>query len=145
MCDHSSRPVRSPQLLSRAQEERVVLLRQLNGWGPDRIAALTGIPRSTVHRVIRRRGLQAHKAERPVVVRYEFARPGEMLHIDAKKLGRIGQIGHRIHGDRRRRSRHLGWEVLHLAIDDATRLVYCEILGDECARAAARFLIRAIR
>jgi len=145
MQDRSSRPVRSPQLVSLAQEERVVLLRRLNGWGPDRIAALTGMPRSTVHRVIRRRGLQARKAERPPTLRYEYARPGEMLHVDAKKLGRIGQIGHRIHGDRRRRSRRAGWEVLHMAIDDATRLVYCEILNDECGRTTALFLIRAIR
>jgi len=146
MVELSSRPRRSPQLLSRRQEKQVVRLRRLLGWGPDRIAALTGVPRSTVHRVIRRCGLQAAPPPRPPVVRYEFAEPGGLLHVDTKKLARIvGGPGHRIHGDRQRSKDGVGYEVLHLAIDDTTRLVYCELLADERGRTAARFLIRALR
>ena len=79
-------------------------------------------------------------------MRYEYAEPGAMVHVDTKKLGRIGAgPGHRIHGDRRRRSRGVGWEVLHVAVDDATRLAYCEVLADEKGRTAALFLIRAVR
>lgn len=147
LVDRSSRPHRSPQLLSCSQEEQVVLLRQLRGWGPDRIAALTGVPRSTVHRIIRRRQLQAVRPPREPVVRYEHANPGDMLHVDTKKLGKIvGGPGHRAHGDRRlQRDAHVGWEVLHVAVDDCTRLVYCEVLPDERGRTAAHFLIRAVR
>ena len=69
-----------------------------------------------------------------------------MLHADTKKLGRIvGGPGHRIHGDRSRENQGVGWEFMHMVIDDATRLVYAEILGDERARTAARFLVRAVR
>lgn len=146
MVDRSSRPHRSPQLLSRSQEEQVVLLRQQLGWGPDRIASLTGVPRSTVHRVIRRRQLHAVRPPREPVVRYQYANPGDMLHVDTKKLGRIvGGPGHRAHGDRTTRARGVGWEVLHVAVDDCTRLVYCEVLPDERGRTAAHFLIRALR
>ena len=121
-------------------------MRQLLGWGPDRIAALTGVPRSTVHRVIRRRGLQALPPAKEPIVRYEFAEPGGLLHVDTKKLARIvGGPGHRIHGDRHRIRRGVGYEVLHVAIDDASRLVYCEILADERGRTAALFLVRALR
>jgi transposase InsO family protein len=146
MVDRSSRPHRSPQRVSRSQEQHVVLLRQLGGFSADTMAALTGIPRSTVHRIVRRRGLQRPKQPKEPVVRYEYAEPGGMVHVDTKKLGRIGAgPGHRIHGDRRRRARGVGWEVLHVAIDDCTRLVYCEVLGDEKGRTAAHFLIRAVR
>ena len=145
MLDRSSRPHRSPQLVSRSQEEQVAFLRQLLGAGADTIAALTGIPRSTVHRILRRRGLQRPKLPREPVVRYEYAEPGAMLHVDTKKLGRFSSRGHRVHGDRRRRNRGAGWEILHVAVDDCTRLVYCEVLGDEKGRTAARFLIRAVR
>lgn len=124
----------------------MVLLREQLGWGPDRIAALTGVPRSTVHRVIRRRQLQAVRPPREPAVRYEYANPGDMLHVDTKKLGKIvGGPGHRAHGDRTTRARGVGWEVLHMAIDDCTRLVYCEVLADERGRTAAHFLIRALR
>jgi transposase InsO family protein len=146
MVDRSSRPHRSPQLVSHSQEEHVVLLRQLLGAGADTISSLTGMPRSTVHRILRRRGLQRPKAPREPVVRYEHAEPGAMVHVDTKKLGRFDKgPGHRIHGDRRRRHRGAGWEFLHVAVDDCTRLVYCEVLPDEKGRTAAHFLIRAVR
>ena len=78
-------------------------------------------------------------------VRYERARPGELIHIDTKKLGRIDGVGHRITGDRTRRKRGLGWEHLHVAIDDCSRLAYTEILPDERGETCAGFLDRAVR
>ena len=146
LVDRSSRPRRSPQRLSVAAERQIAGLRLATGWGPDRIAALLGLPASTVHRAIRRLGLERPAAARLPVVRYEHAEPGGLLHLDTKKLGRIGTgPGHRATGDRTRRSRGIGWEVLHVAIDDATRLVYAELLPDERGRTTARFLVRALR
>jgi transposase InsO family protein len=107
---------------------------------------LCGIPAATVHRVIRRQGLERQRAARPPVIRYEFDSPGAMLHCDTKKLGRIVDgPGHRIHGDHSLEHKGVGWEVLHMAIDDCGRLVYAEMLGDEKGRTAAHFLIRALR
>ncbi len=146
LIDRSSRPRRSPQRLSMAQEAAIVALRQRTARGADFLAALLGLPASTVHRVIRRQGLLRQRAERPPVVRYEYSEAGAMVHCDTKKLGRIvGGPGHRIHGDRTTRARGVGWEVLHMAIDDATRLVYAEILGDETGITTALFLVRAVR
>jgi transposase InsO family protein len=71
-------------------------------------------------------------------------RPGELLHIDVKKLGRIGRPGHRVNGDRRTRSRGVGWEFVHICVDDATRLAYVEVLDDEKATTATGFLRRAV-
>src|SRR5439155_808014 len=73
------------------------------------------------------------------------AGPGALAHLDVKKLGRIGRIGHRIHGDRRTRVRGIGWEYVHVAIDDRTRLAYAEIYPDETAASATAFLDRAVR
>jgi transposase InsO family protein len=146
LLDRSSRPHRSPQRLSLAQEAAIVALRRQTARGADFLAALLGLPASTVHRVIRRQGLLRQRAERPPVVRYEYELPGAMVHCDTKKLGRIvGGPGHRIHGDHSRENRGVGWEVMHMAIDDATRLVYAEILGDEKGRTTALFLVRAVR
>jgi transposase InsO family protein len=145
LIDRSSRPHRSPQRLSLVQEEAIVTLRQKTARGADFLAALLGLPASTVHRV-RRQGLLRQRAERAPVVRYEYDQPGVMVHVDTKKLGRIvGGPGHRIHGDHSRENRGVGWEVMHMAIDDATRLVYAEILGDEKGRTTALFLVRAVR
>lgn len=77
--------------------------------------------------------------------RYEWPHAGDLLHIDVKRLGRIRGVGHRIHGDRRRRARRVGWEFLHVAIDDATRLAYVEVLAAQDATACAAFLRRAVR
>ena len=118
----------------------------LDRLGPDRIGALLAIPASTVHRAIGRLGLGRPGPEPVVVLRYEHTEPGSLVHLDTKKLGRIvGGPGHRATGDRRDHRRGVGWEVLHVAIDDATRLVYAEILPDERAVTAARFLVRALR
>jgi transposase InsO family protein len=78
------------------------------------------------------------------VQRYEWAQVGDLLHLDLKRLGRVAGIGHRIHGDRRRRARRVGWEYLHVAIDDATRLTYAEVLAAGDAPACAGFLRRTL-
>ncbi len=80
---------------------------------------------------------------KPPVHRYERRVPGALIHVDIKKLGRIGRVGHRIHGDRRRRVRGIGWEYLHVAIDDATRLAYAALFPDETAVSTAAFLAQA--
>lgn len=150
LLDRSSRPSRSPQRLSVAQEQQIAELRRRLGWGPDVVGAWLGIPASTVHRAIRRLGLQAVKVRPAPTLRYEFPFPGDMLHVDTKKLGRIGAgPGHRAHGDRTLRTklayRGAGWEVMHVAVDDCTRLTYSELLPDETGRTAALFLVRALR
>ena len=146
LSDRSSRPHRSPQQLGPEQELRILGIRAARGWGADRIAALLGLPASTVHRCLRRHGQVGAPATSPVVVRFEHALPGGLVHLDTKKLGRIvGGPGHRATGDRRGQKRKVGWDVLHVALDDATRLVYAEILADERARTTARFLVRALR
>ncbi len=113
---------------------------------PTGSPSLVGLPASTVHRVLRRLGLLERHREPVAIVRYEHAHAGDLLHLDTKKLGRIvGGPGHRATGDRRDTHRGAGWEVLHVALDDATRLVYAELLPDEKGRTAARFLVRAVR
>ena len=144
--DRSSRPLSSPQRLSLQAEALISRLRSTTGWGPDRIAAVLGLARSSVHRAIRRLGLSAARAEREPVIRYEYAVPGGLIHLDTKKLGRIVDgPGHRATGDRRHTRPGAGWEVLHVAIDDATRLVYAELLPDERRYTTAHFLVRALR
>jgi transposase InsO family protein len=146
LADRSSRPHRSPQQLSLAQEVHVLGIRQARGWGADRIAAQLNLPASTVHRALRRHGQIGRRSEREPVVRFEHPLPGGLVHLDTKKLGRIVDgPGHRATGDRRGQKRGVGWEVLHVALDDATRLVYAELLSDEKARTTARFLVRALR
>lgn len=146
LVDASSRPHHSPQRSSLAQEAAIVATRRRTGWGADRLGAWLGLPPATCHRVLRRQGLiTRHRASEPIV-RYEHAEPGSLVHLDTKKLGRIvGGPGHRATGDRRDTRRGVGWEVLHVAIDDATRLVYAEILPDERKGTTTRFMLRALR
>ena len=103
--------------------------------------------RSTVSAVLVRLGLNRLKVLEPKepANRYEYARPGELLHLDTKKLARIKAIGHRIHGDRQRKLRNVGWEFAHVAIDDHSRVAYVEVLEDEKGPTAAGFLDRAVR
>jgi len=144
--DRSSRPHRSPRRVSDDEARRIAGLRLATGHGPDRIAPLVGRSPSTVHRVLRRLGLLDRVVMPVEVVRYEYATPGGLVHLDTKKLGRIVDgPGHRATGDRRDRRRGVGWEVLHVALDDASRLVYAELLPDEKGRTTAHFLVRALR
>jgi transposase InsO family protein len=145
LLDRSSAPARVP---FRTPEERVVViaaLRRLRMTGAE-IAETLAMPRSTVSVVLTRIGLgRLSRLEPPEPAnRYERKRPGELLHIDVKKLGRIGRPGHRVNSDRRIRSRGIGWEYVHVCVDDATRLAYVEVLEDEKAVTAAGFLRRAV-
>jgi hypothetical protein len=112
-----------------------VLLRELRFTSPE-IAETLGMPLSTVGAVLSRRGLGKRQRPRPdeSANRYERPRPGQLVHVDVKKLGRVGRPGHRINGDRRTRTRGIGWEFVHVAVDDATRLAYVWVLVDEKAR-----------
>jgi transposase InsO family protein len=111
-----------------------------------RIAEELELAVSTVSLWLRRLGLQRLSAmePKPEVVRYEKQRPGELLHLDTKKFAKIKKIGHRITGDRRGNKHGLGWEFLHVCIDDATRVAYAEVLPDEKGLTATEFVQRAI-
>jgi transposase InsO family protein len=145
LLDRSSAPEVVP---ARTAEERVAViavLRRLRMTAGE-IAEALAMPLSTVSAVLARIGLgRLSRLEPPEPAnRYERGRPGELLHIDVKKLGRIGRPGHRVNGDRRTRARGIGWEYVHIAVDDATRLAYVEVLADEKAVTAAGFLRRAV-
>lgn len=143
--DRSAAPHRIPHRTSATREARIVALRgqRLAGW---MIARRLRLPRATVGAVLRRRGLgrlPAVTAADPVQ-RYERERPGELLHLDIKSLGRIGVVGHRIHGDRRRYVRGVGWEHVHVCVDDASRVAYVETLPTLTHPDAVGFLERAV-
>ena len=145
LADRSSRPHRQPGRVPVALERAVVALRhtRATAW---QISAALRMPRSTVTRVLARAGLNRVALVEPSgpVQRYEWPHRGDLLHLDLKRLGRVVGIGHRIHGDRRRRSRKVGWEFLHVAIDDATRLTYAEVLPADDAPTCAAFLRRTL-
>ena len=145
LAERSSRPHRSPTRLDEAAEAEIERLRRQRRSGPA-IARQLGRPVATVGVVLRRRGLGRLKAvdPKPEVIRYQREQPGELIHIDIKKLGRINGAGHRITGDRTQRSRGIGWDFLHVCVDDASRLAYTEILPDERKESAVVFLERAI-
>jgi transposase InsO family protein len=151
LSDRSSRPHHSPTRLDSQAEDEIEALRRSRMTGPA-IARRLRRPVSTIGVVLRRRGLGRLTAvdPRPPIIRYQRDRPGELIHIDIKKLGRIDGIGHRITGDRtgqsNRRSvgRGLGWEYVHVAVDDASRLAYTELLPDERKESAVAFTARAI-
>ncbi len=144
--DRRSAPHRVKRRVSPYWVGRILDARRKRRTAPQ-IAARFSLPQATVSRVLSRNGLGKLRALEPVepVVRYERERPGELVHFDVKKLGRIGQIGHRIHGDRQRASRGIGWEFVHVAVDDKTRLAYVEVLQDERGVTARAFLERVIR
>jgi transposase InsO family protein len=143
--DGSSRPHRQPRRIAATLEAALVTLRRrrLTAW---QISVALRLPRSTVTRVLARVGLNRLALLEPPapVQRYEWPHVGDLLHVDLKRLGRVVGIGHRIHGDRRRRARKAGWEYLHVAIDDATRLTYAEVLAGDDAPACAAFLQRTL-
>lgn len=145
--DRPCRPRRIPVRTPQASLRRIERLRRRRkaGW---EISQETGIPLSTVSRHLKALGLGRiwrveEELEPPQ--RYEHPIPGGMFHIDAKKLARIEGIGHRIHGDRSRKKRGVGWEVVFVCVDDHTRLAYAEVHPAENAACATRFLRRALR
>jgi transposase InsO family protein len=145
LVDRSSAPQRCR---NRTPAERVAEIERLRRQclsGPA-IARQLAMPVSTVGKVLRRLGLGKLTAlePKPPVVRYQRERPGELTHIDVKKLGRIAAVGHRITGNRRDSCRGAGWEYVHVCIDDASRLAYSEVLPDERKQSAVPFLERAL-
>jgi transposase InsO family protein len=143
--DRSSAPRAIPHRTCEERVQAIAALRRLRMTAAE-IAELLSMPLSTVSAVLTRIGLgRRSRLEPPEPAnRYERKRPGELLHIDVKKLGKIGRPGHRVNGDRRTRSRGVGWEYVHICVDDATRLAYVEVLEDEKATTAAGFLRRAV-
>ncbi len=146
LLDRSTRPLRSPQRLAATKIERVVALRQAR-LTAEEIAQRLKLPRSTVAIHLARLGMgrlpPLHPP--PPVLRYERQRPGELIHVDTKKLGRFQRSGHRVTGNRHHRCEGAGWDYVHVCVDDASRLAFVEIHADERKYTAARFLVRAIR
>ena len=144
--DRSSAPHRIPHRTCERIVRRIERLR-LKRLAAYQIARILGMARSTVSAVLVRLGLNHLKVLEPKepANSYEHARPGDLLHLDTKKLGRIRGIGHRIHGDRTTRQRGVGWEFAHVCIDDHSRVAYVEVLEDEKGVTAAGFLERAVR
>lgn len=145
LSDRSSRPRRCPRALTAQQQGELEALRRRR-WPLWRIAMQTTRGIATVSRCMKRLGLsRLQSLEPPVpVVRYERAAPGELLHIDTKMLGRITGIGHRITGDRTYRHRGDGWDMVHLAIDDHSRVSFARVLPDEKALSCVQFLREAV-
>jgi transposase InsO family protein len=144
--DRSSRPHRLRQPTPAAIVEKVEVLRRQRFTGKQ-IAAEFGISPATVSRILERLGLNRLAALEPAepVRRYEREHPGELIHIDIKKLGRFERIGHRITGDRRQgETRGAGFEFVHVSIDDASRLAFSQILPDERKESAVAFLAAAV-
>ena len=146
LCDRSSAPRRVANRTRQDRVDAIVSLRQLRFTAAE-IAETLGMALSTVSGILTRIGmgkLGRIGLEQPV--RYERSRPGELLHVDVKKLGRISGAGHRVTGSRHDRSGEgkKGWEYVHIAIDDYSRLAYAEVLGDEKAVTAIGFLSRAV-
>ena len=147
MVDRSSRPARMPGATSPALVERIIVLRRQR-WTGKHIAQEVGVSPATVSRVLKRAGLSRLKDLDPAepVRRYERQHPGELIHIDIKKLGRFERVGHRITGDRagQSNSRGVGWEFVHVCIDDASRIAFSQILPDEKKESAVAFLEAAL-
>ena len=158
MVDRPSRPQRSPRRTPTRRERRIIKLRVTRRWGPARIGYHLGMHPSTVHRVLSRYRLARlawlDRTTGRVVRRYERSRPGELVHVDVKKLGKIPDGGGwrmlgRAEGKRNRHrtdpGRHpkIGYHFLHTAIDDHSRLAYSELLRDEKKETAAAFWARA--
>lgn len=146
LADRSSRPAKLRAATPARVVKRIERLRRQR-LTMARIALQTGVSTSTVERILKRAGMSRLKnldPEEPVI-RYERASPGELIHIDTKKLGCIGRVGHRITGDRTSRVRGIGWETVFIAIDDHSRLAFAEVTdGLESRETASAFLSRAL-
>jgi transposase InsO family protein len=151
LADRSSRPKRLRCPTSPAVVHQVIALRRHRLSG-SHIAKTLGISPATVSRILTAAGLSRLKALEPAepVRRYERQHPGELIHLDIKKLGRFHQVGHRITGDRTRQSsprgrrEGAGWEFVHVCVDDASRIAFTMILPDETKESAVAFLTAAI-
>jgi transposase InsO family protein len=145
LLDKSSRPDRSPRAIDLQLALAIVELRRRLCLQAH-IAACLGVSKATVSRVLRRAGLSRLSDLRPAepVRRYELEQPGELLHIDIKKLGRFDKVGHRITGDRTQRARHIGWEHVFVAVDDHSRMAFTQVYPDESKHSAEAFLRSAV-
>jgi transposase InsO family protein len=155
LLDRSSAPKRVANRTGEQRVQAIAALRRLRFTGAQ-IADLLGMPETTVSGILTRIGLgRLGRLGLEPARRYQRLRPGELLHVDVKKLGRIQLPGHRVTGNRRARTRRhhfshtrsrgtAGWEFVHIAVDDATRLAYAEVLPDERAKTAVAFLRRAL-
>jgi transposase InsO family protein len=149
LLDRPSTPARVANRTCERRVQAIAALRRLRFTGPE-IAEVLQMPLSTVSGILQRIGMgKLGRLGLEAAERYERERPGELIHIDVKKLGRIARPGHRLTGTRaskdyHRKAHNLGWEFVHIAIDDCTRLAYVEVLADEKATTAVAFLRRAI-
>lgn len=145
--NRSSRPHTCPNEVPEPWRAMIVRLRRDDRLTAAEIAERLPMARSTVAGHLKACGLNrlAHLDPRQPVRRYNRERPGELLHLDIKKLGRFFRVGHRITGDRRNASGGAGWDYVHVAVDDASRLAYVEVLDDERRASTTGFLMRALR
>jgi transposase InsO family protein len=147
LADRSSRPHRLRAATAETITAQVGILRRQR-WTGQRIAVHLALSPATVSRILRRLGLNRIAAleQAAPVRRYEWARPGDMIHIDIKKLGRFERVGHRITGDRTGQSnaRGVGWEFVHVCVDDQSRLAFTQIMPNEKAESAVAFLEAAV-
>jgi transposase InsO family protein len=146
--DRSSRPHRLRRPTPQTVVEEIERLRRQRRTGKQ-IAAETGVSPATVSRVLRRIGLNKLSALEPAepVRRYQRETPGELIHIDIKKLGRIGSVGHRITGRQTgvvNRHRGIGWEYVHVCIDDASRVAFVQVMANQRKESAVAFLVAAV-
>jgi transposase InsO family protein len=147
LADRPSTPQRQPRRCSPELEQRILAAREYANAGPLIVAGQLGLPASTVWKVLRRHGRsRLPRPQRGPVRRYERSRPGELVHVDIKRLGRFWTVGKRILGaEIGNLSRRAGWQYLHIAIDDQSRLAYAELLPTESPAACSSFLRRATR
>ena len=144
--DRSCRPHRSPRAIGADVVVEIERLRRRYRWTAVEIGRAVGVSKATAARTLRQLGAERLTALEPPAptIRYEWPRPGQMLHLDIKKLGRIVRVGHRATGDRRDRTRGAGWEFVHVCVDDCSRLAYAEVLANERGLTVAGFLRRAV-
>ena len=135
-----------PHRLSAEAEAQIVQLRRRTGWGPRSLSAALGRPPSTIWRVLKRHGCSRQaQMPRPAANRYEYAAPGELVHLDIKKLGRFWQVGKRVYQDGVGRNPGAGWQYAHVAIDDHSRLAQVELRPSERAVDCVAFTTAVIR
>jgi transposase InsO family protein len=148
LLDRSSRPHRQPRRLTVAEEEPILRARRETNLGPGRLAGIVRRARSTIWKVLWRHGLSRRlRGQRQSYRRYEWSRPGALLHMDVKKLARFSVPGHRVTGDPRSKDLHrgIGYDHLHCIVDDHSRIAYVELHPREDADTNARTLERALR
>ena len=148
LLDRSSRPHRQPRRLSAGEEQEIITARRQTNLGPGRLAGIVRRARSTIWKVLWRHGLSRRpRGQRQSFRRYEWSRPGALLHMDVKKLARFSVPGHRATGSRseKERNRGVGYDYLHCVVDDHSRLAYVELHPREDAQTNLRTLERALR